>query len=43
VHHFALIAMLLERFEISVPEDFGIAPSTLRYWQAQAQCAPLPG
>lgn len=43
VHHFALIATLLERFEIGVPEDFGIAPSTLKYWQAQAQCAPLPG
>ncbi len=43
VHHFALIAMLLERFEIVVPEDFGIAPSTLKFWQAQAPCAPLPG
>lgn len=43
VHHFALIAVLLERFEIAVPEDFGIAPSTLKYWQARAQCAPLPG
>ncbi len=43
VHHFALIAVLLERFEISVPEDFGVAPSTLKYWQAQPQCAPLPG
>ena len=43
VHHFALIGMLLERFEIAVPEDFGIAPSTLKFWQAQASCAPLPG
>ena len=43
VHHFALIAMLLERFAIVVPEDFGIAPSTLKFWQAQAPCAPLPG
>lgn len=43
VHHFALIAVLLERFEIAVPDDFGIAPSTLKYWQAQAPCAPLPG
>ncbi|MEO7793340.1 MAG: hypothetical protein ABIV06_01090 [Thermoanaerobaculia bacterium] len=43
VHHFALIAVLLERFEIAVPDDFGIAPSTLRYWQDQAPCAPLPG
>lgn len=43
VHHFALIAVLLERFEIAVPDDFGIAPSTLKYWQAQGTCAPLPG
>ena len=43
VHHFALIAVLLERFEIAVPDDFGIAPSTLKYWQAQAPCVPLPG
>ena len=43
VHHFALIAILLERFAIAVPEDFGIAPSTLKYWQAQGSCAPLPG
>ncbi len=43
VHHFALIAVLLERFEIAVPDDFGIAPSTLKYWQAQAPCAPRPG
>jgi uncharacterized damage-inducible protein DinB len=43
VHHFALIAVLLERFEIAVPDDFGIAPSTLKYWQAQTPCAPLPG
>jgi len=43
IHHFALIAVLLERFEITVPEDFGIAPSTLKYWQAQSSCAPLPG
>ncbi|MBP9146029.1 MAG: DinB family protein [Thermoanaerobaculia bacterium] len=43
VHHFALISILLERFAIAVPEDFGIAPSTLKYWQAQGSCAPLPG
>jgi uncharacterized damage-inducible protein DinB len=43
IHHFALIAVLLERFEIAVPDDFGIAPSTLKYWQAQGTCAPLPG
>ncbi len=43
VHHFALIAVLLERFEIAVPDDFGIAPSTLKYWQTQATCVPHPG
>ena len=43
VHHFALIAVLLERFSIAVPDDFGIAPSTLKHWQAQSSCAPHPG
>lgn len=38
IHHFALIAMVLERHDIPVPEDFGVAPSTLKHWQShQAQ------
>jgi hypothetical protein len=31
VHHFALIAMSLRAMGIPVEEDFGVAPSTLRY------------
>ena len=34
VHHFALIAMSLRAMGIPVDEDFGVAPSTLRYRQA---------
>jgi uncharacterized damage-inducible protein DinB len=42
VHHFALIGMLLDRHGIAVPEDFGVAPSTLKHWQShQAESAPL--
>lgn len=39
IHHYSLIAMLL-RFEGFEPgEEFGVAPSTLRYWQEEATCA----
>lgn len=39
IHHYSLIAMLL-RFEAVEPgEEFGVAPSTLRYWQEEATCA----
>lgn len=31
VHHFALIAMTLKGFGVSVERDFGVAPATLRY------------
>lgn len=34
VHHFALIAVLLRRAGEPVDADFGVAPSTLRYWEA---------
>jgi uncharacterized damage-inducible protein DinB len=33
VHHFAMVAMTLDRLGFQTPEDFGIAPSTLAYWQ----------
>lgn len=33
VHHFALIAEKLHSFEIKVSFDFGVAPSTLKYWK----------
>ena len=31
VHHFALITVIANKFEINVPENFGIAPATLKY------------
>lgn len=33
VHHFAMVAMILDRQGFKTPEAFGIAPSTLAYWQ----------
>lgn len=36
VHHYALIAMLLRLQGFEPPPYFGVAPSTLKYWQAQA-------
>lgn len=39
IHHYSLMATLL-RFEgIEPGEHFGVAPSTLRYWQEEATCA----
>jgi uncharacterized damage-inducible protein DinB len=34
VHHYAMVAMTLERQGFQTPETFGIAPSTLAYWQS---------
>ena len=39
VHHYSLIAMLLRLHEIDPGEDFGVAPSTLKYWGEEAACA----
>ncbi len=35
IHHMAIIAMLAEQAGISVPEDFGVHPSTLRHQRRQ--------
>lgn len=43
VHHYALIAMILRSFDVEPGEDFGVAPSTLRYWKESGRCAPLAG
>lgn len=41
VHHYALIAMICRQYEQQVPEDFGVAPSTLKHRRrAAAECAP---
>lgn len=39
VHHYALIAVMLRHQGVRVPEDFGLAPSTLRYQQSVQVCA----
>lgn len=43
VHHYALIGLLLAQRGIDPGPDFGVAPSTLKHWRNQAQCAPQPG
>lgn len=35
IHHFALVAEKLHSFGIEVSTDFGVAPSTLKYWAQQ--------
>ncbi|MDX1672222.1 MAG: DinB family protein [Balneolaceae bacterium] len=35
VHHFALIGFILRTHGIEIPDDFGVAPSTLRYQNEQ--------
>ncbi len=39
VHHLALIAIIARLENYPIEEDFGIAPSTLRYKASQNQCA----
>lgn len=43
IHHYALIAMCLRHFGVEPGADFGVAPSTLRYWKETDRCAPLAG
>lgn len=43
VHHFALVAMMGRVLGVEPPDGFGVAPSTLRHWQAtqgDPACAP---
>lgn len=35
IHHFAIIRLVCAHFSIVLPEDFGVAPSTLKYRAAQ--------
>lgn len=39
IHHYALLAVMCRKMCISVPEGFGIAPSTLQHRVAQAKAA----
>jgi len=40
VHHFALISMIVRLQGEDPGSEFGVAPSTLRYWQQRGTCAP---
>ncbi len=40
VHHYALIKWILRAQDFRVPEGFGVAPSTLKYWK---EGSPLKG
>ena len=35
VHHYALIAEKLRNMGVELDSDFGVAPSTLKYWEEQ--------
>jgi hypothetical protein len=35
IHHFAIIRLVCAHFSISLPTEFGVAPSTLKYRAAQ--------
>lgn len=35
IHHYALMALLLRSRGLDPGADFGVAPSTLRYWKAE--------
>lgn len=37
IHHYALIGFKLRAFGFKLPEEFGVAPSTLRFWAEQQQ------
>jgi len=36
IHHFALVKILCASMLVTLPEEFGVAPSTLQYQQTQA-------
>jgi uncharacterized damage-inducible protein DinB len=40
IHHMALIAVIARRLGHDLPSDFGVAKSTLDFWESQSQCAP---
>lgn len=35
IHHYALIEAKIVSFGLSVPNNFGVAPSTLEFWKSQ--------
>ena len=40
VHHYALIKIAAGRVGVDPGREFGVAPSTLRYWERTGACAP---
>jgi hypothetical protein len=43
IHHYALIAMILKVQGFDCGAKFGVAPSTLRFWEQSPGCAPQAG
>lgn len=43
IHHYALIAMILKIQGFDCGAKFGVAPSTLQFWQQVPGCAPQAG
>ncbi|MGJ7459890.1 DinB family protein [Halomonas sp. MA07-2] len=41
IHHMAILALLAERLGVSLPESFGVHPSTLRHWRREAMRVPV--
>lgn len=39
IHHYALIGFKLRAFGFNLPAEFGVAPSTLRFWRQQKSAA----
>jgi len=39
VHHFALIGVMLQLNGFEIPEEFGVASSTLNRWRSAKVCA----
>lgn len=43
IHHYAIMAMYMRQAGCAVAPEFGVAPSTLRYWEESRRCAPSAG
>ncbi|MCL7930646.1 DinB family protein [Halomonas llamarensis] len=41
IHHMALLGLLCEQLDIALPDNFGVHPSTLRYWEQQKQAKAI--
>ncbi|AVI64190.1 hypothetical protein [Halomonas sp. GFAJ-1] len=35
IHHMALLSLLCDQLDIALPSNFGVHPSTLRFWEQQ--------